>query len=68
LKEESLTEVVIMKEEEWYPTAQLMAFEIYAPEVDFKEPIDEETNLVFRGMLKEGFCLSIETKRGVLAF
>ncbi|KXN88994.1 hypothetical protein AN958_06456 [Leucoagaricus sp. SymC.cos] len=66
--EEEEVEVVIMEEEEWYPTVELKAFEVYAPETDFREPIDEETNLVFRQMLREGFCLSVETKRGLLAF
>lgn len=61
-------EVVVLEEEEWFPTAELAAFEIIAPETDLREPIDEETNLVFRQMLRDGFCLSIETKRGPLAF
>lgn len=61
-------EVVIGEEEDWFPTAVISAFEIYAPESDFREPIDEETSLAFREMLRDGLCLSIETKRGVLAF
>ncbi|EKM79787.1 hypothetical protein AGABI1DRAFT_127469 [Agaricus bisporus var. burnettii JB137-S8] len=60
---------IFEEEEDWYPTAELSAFEIIAPEeMDFRQPIDKETNLVFRQMLRDGFYLSIETKRGVLAF
>jgi len=58
------------EEEEYFPTAELKAFDVRAPEMmeDFKECIDEETNLVFRKMLREGFCLSIETNKGLMAF
>lgn len=68
IRDPNENEVVIFEEEDWYPTVEMSAFEIYAPESDFVEQIDEETNLAFRQMLREGFYLSIETKRGVLAF
>ncbi|KAF5363783.1 hypothetical protein D9756_000096 [Leucocoprinus leucothites] len=67
--EVGMGEYVIMEDEEYFPTVELKAFDVSAPDMeDFKEPIDEETNLVFRQMLREGFCLSVETKRGLLAF
>ncbi|KAF9449043.1 hypothetical protein P691DRAFT_759383 [Macrolepiota fuliginosa MF-IS2] len=54
--------------EGWFPTALLTAFEVSSLDMDFTQPIDEETNLAFREILREGFCLSIETRRGVLSF
>jgi hypothetical protein len=66
--EQMLREVVIMEEEEYFPTVKMTEFEIYAPETEFKVSIIEETNLVFREMLREGFYLCVETKRGMLAF
>ena len=59
------------QEKEYFPTAELKAFDIRAPEMvleDLKELIDEETKLAFRKMLREGFCLSVETKKGSMAF
>lgn len=59
------------EEEEYFPTAELKAFDVRAPEMaveDLKELIDEETKLAFREMLREGFCLSVETKKGLMAF
>jgi len=59
------------QEKEYFPTAELKAFDVRAPEMvleDLKELIDEETKLAFREMLREGFCLSIETKKGLMAF
>ena len=59
------------QEKEYFPTAELKAFDIRAPEMvleDLKELIDEETKLAFREMLREGFCLSFETKKGLMAF
>jgi len=59
------------QEKEYFPTAELKAFDIRAPEMvleDLKELIDEETKLAFREMLRGGFCLSFETKKGLMAF
>jgi len=59
------------EEKEYFPTAELKAFDIRAPEMvleDLKGLIDEETKLAFREMLREGFCLSVETKKGLMAF
>ncbi|KAJ3574691.1 hypothetical protein NP233_g1600 [Leucocoprinus birnbaumii] len=67
--EDGVREYVVMEEEEYFPTVELKAFDVNVPEMEeLKEPIDEETNLCFRQMLREGFCLSVETKRGLLAF
>ena len=68
-RREAKEQIMVMEEKEYFLTAELKAFDVHAPETeDLKELIDEETNLVFRKMLSEGFCLSIETKRGLMVF
>lgn len=58
-----------MEDEEHSLTMGLKAFGVHAPDMeDFKKPINEETNLAFRQMFRERLCLSVETKKGLLAF